>query len=105
MSTAMQRLVPNRLCVSYVDEVMVRYERTTTRYAVRVWGHEAANLLESSTGEVGHEAPWLADILAVAKISGRLRKVNVPPPDEILWFTIDANQKLINFDEDFNDPL
>ena len=105
MSTAMQRLVPNRLCVSYVDEVMVRYERTTTRYAVRVWGHDAANLLESSTGEVGHEASWLADILAVARVSGRMRKVKMPPPDEILWFTIDANQKLINFDEDFNDPL
>ena len=104
MSTAMQRLVPNRLC-KYVDEIMVRYERTTTRYAVRVWGHEAANLLESSTGEVGHEASWLADILAVAKISGRIRTVKMPPPDEILWFTIDANQKLINFDEDFNDPL
>ena len=104
MSTAMRRLVPNRLC-QYVDEIMVRYERTATRYAVRVWGHDAANLLESSTGEVGHEASWLADILAVAKISGRLRKVGTPPPDELIWFTIDADKKLINFDEDFNDPL
>jgi len=87
------------------NEIMVRYERTAIRYTVRVWGHEAASLLESSTGESGHEAPWLSDILAVAKVGGRLRKVNVPPPDELIWFTIDADRKLLNFDEDFNDPL
>lgn len=87
------------------DEIMVRYERTAERYAVRVWGHETANLVASLTGEAGHEAPWLADVLAVAKVARRMRKVMVSPPDELLWFTIDADKKLINFDGDFDDCL
>ena len=87
------------------DEIMVRYERTADRYAVRVWGHTSANLLASTTGDAGHEPPWLADIIAVAKVSRRLHRVKTSPPDELVWFTIDADKKLLNFDEDFNDDL
>lgn len=85
------------------DEITVRYERSNNRYAVRVWGHQSANLLASSTGDAGHEPKWLADIIAVARVGGQMQRVKSAPPDELVWFTINADKQLINFDKDFQD--
>jgi hypothetical protein len=73
-----------------------RYEERDGEYMLKRWreGHE-----ESSRGLLQDLPEWLADIRSVATVGGHLKRVRVPPPDNIIWFTTDDDGHLINFME------
>lgn len=73
-----------------------RYEERGGDYTLKRWrdGHE-----ESSRGHVSYLPDWLENIRAVALVGGHLKAVLVPPPDNIVWFTTDDDNNLINFME------
>lgn len=77
--------------------IELRYERRGDEYTIKVW--EGTGLDIQRSGKVSKQPEWLAHILAVAKIGGHLRYVRSPPPDEIVWFTIDKSYNLIGFSE------
>lgn len=73
-----------------------RYEERDGDYTLKQWrdGHETA-----SRGLVTDLPEWLARIRDVATVGGHLKRVMVPPPDNIVWFTTDDDGNLINFME------
>ena len=73
-----------------------RYEERGLDYTLKRWrdGHE-----EASRGLVTDLPDWLASIRDVATVGGHLKRVMVPPPDNIVWFTTDDDNNLINFME------
>ena len=73
-----------------------RYEERGLDYTLKKWrdGHE-----EASRGLVTDLPDWLSRIRDVATVGGHLKRVMVPPPDNIVWFTTDDDQNLINFME------
>jgi hypothetical protein len=76
------------------DEYEFRYERRGDVYLIKRW-HNGTEWTDR--GNTDNVPVWLAPILVVAKISGHLRKTNVPPPDEILWFRTDKSHQLTTF--------
>lgn len=78
------------------DMYECRYEERGLDYTLKKWrdGHE-----EASRGLVTDLPDWLSRIRDVAIVGGHLRKVNVPPPDNIVWFTTDDDGNLLNFME------
>ena len=78
------------------DMYECRYEERGLDYTLKRWrdGHE-----ESSRGFVTDLPDWLAKIRDVATVGGHLKRVMVPPPDNIVWFTTDDDNNLINFME------
>ena len=73
-----------------------RYEERNGDYTLKQWrdGHETA-----SRGLVQDLPEWLSNIRDVAMVGGHLKRVMVPPPDNIVWFTTDDDGNLINFME------
>ena len=73
-----------------------RYEERDGDYTLKRWrdGHE-----EASRGVIQDLPDWLAKIRDVAMVGGHLKRVIVPPPDNIVWFTTDDDKNLINFME------
>jgi len=73
-----------------------RYEERSGEYTLKRWrdGHETA-----SRGLVIDLPDWLSRIRDVATVGGHLKRVMVPPPDNIVWFTTDDDNNLINFME------
>ena len=73
-----------------------RYEERGLDYTLKKWrdGHE-----EASRGLVTDLPDWLERIRDVATVGGHLKRVQVPPPDNIVWFTTDDDGNLINFME------
>ena len=73
-----------------------RYEERAGDYLFKRWrdGHE-----EASRGMVADIPDWLKKIRDVATVGGHLKRVQVPPPDNIVWFTTDDDNNLINFME------
>lgn len=73
-----------------------RYEERDNEYILKRWrdGHE-----DASRGLVTNLPDWLEKIRAVAIVGGHLKRVMVPPPDNIVWFTTDDDNNLINFME------
>jgi len=73
-----------------------RYEERDGDYTLKRWrdGHE-----EASRGVIQDLPDWLAKIRDVAMVGGHLKRVIVPPPDNIVWFTTDDDTNLINFME------
>ena len=78
------------------DMYECRYEERNGEYLLKRWrdGHET-----SSRGFLYALPDWLEKIRSVAIVGGHLRKVNVPPPDNIIWFTTDDDGNLLNFME------
>jgi hypothetical protein len=78
------------------DMYECRYEERGLDYTLKRWrdGHE-----EASRGPVTDLPDWLARIKGVAIVGGHLKAVKVPPPDNIVWFTTDDDNNLINFME------
>jgi hypothetical protein len=76
------------------DEYEFRYERRGDVYLIKRW-HNGTEWTDR--GNTDNVPVWLVPILVVAKVSGHLRKTNVPPPDEILWFRTDKNHQLTTF--------
>lgn len=73
-----------------------RYERRKDGFMLRMW-HNGRERLDR--GEVSSAPAWLAKILDVARLANQIKKVNEPPPDEILWFCTDLNNNLLHFME------
>lgn len=73
-----------------------RYEERGLDYTLKKWrdGHE-----EASRGLVTDLPDWLSRIRDVATVGGHLKRVMVPPPDNIVWFTTDDDGNLIDFME------
>jgi hypothetical protein len=73
-----------------------RYEERNGDYTLKRWrdGHE-----EASRGLVQDLPDWMSKIRDVAMVGGHLKRVIVPPPDNIVWFTTDDDKNLINFME------
>lgn len=73
-----------------------RYEERYGEYTLKTWrdGHEV-----SYRGYVDSLPEWLSVIRDVATVGGHLKRVMVPPPDNIVWFTTDDGKNLINFME------
>lgn len=73
-----------------------RYEERGHDYTLKMWreGHEQA-----SRGRVTDLPDWLERVRSVALVGGHLKNVMVPPPDNIVWFTVDDDKNLINFIE------
>ena len=78
------------------DMYECRYEERNGEYLLKRWrdGHET-----SSRGFLYALPDWMEKIRDVAIVGGHLRKVHVPPPDNIVWFTTDDDGNLINFME------
>ncbi len=76
------------------DEYEFRYERRGDVYLIKRW-HNGTEWTDRGTTD--NVPVWLVPILVVAKVSGHLRKTNVPPPDEILWFRTDKSHQLTTF--------
>jgi hypothetical protein len=92
-----QRQLENKLGYNDQNEMYeCRYEERGLDYTLKKWrdGHE-----EASRGLVTDLPDWLERIRAVATVGGHLKKVNVPPPDNIVWFTTDDDGNLLNFME------
>jgi hypothetical protein len=73
-----------------------RYEERDNEYTLKRWrdGHE-----DGERGVLYALPDWLEKIRAVAIVGGHLKAVRVPPPDNIVWFTTDDDNNLINFME------
>ena len=92
-----QRQLENRLGYHNQNDMYeCRYEERGGDYTLKRWrdGHEVA-----SRGLVTDLPDWLERIRAVARVGGHLKKVMVPPPDNIVWFTTDDDGNLLNFME------
>ena len=78
------------------DMYECRYEEALGEFILKRWrnGHE-----EASRGLVTDLPDWLSRIRDVATVGGHLKRVMVPPPDNIVWFTTDDDGNLINFME------
>ena len=78
------------------DMYECRYEERGLDYMLKKWrdGHE-----EASRGLVTDLPDWLSRIRDVATVGGHLKRVMVPPPDNIVWFTTDEDGNLLNFME------
>lgn len=78
------------------DMYECRYEERNGEYSLKRWrdGHETV-----SRGMLYALPDWLEKIRSVAIVGGHLRKVHVPPPDNIVWFTTDDDGNLIDFME------
>ena len=78
------------------DMYECRYEEARGEYILKRWrdGHET-----SSHGFIYALPEWMEKIRNVAIVGGHLKKVQVPPPDNIVWFTTDDDGNLINFME------
>ena len=92
-----QRMLENKLGYNDQDELYeCRYEERDGDYTLKRWrgGHEVA-----SRGLVTDLPDWLEQIRSVARVGGHLKRVSVPPPDNIMWFTTDDDGNLLNFME------
>jgi hypothetical protein len=78
------------------DMYECRYEERYGEYTLKTWrdGHEV-----SHRGYVDNLPEWLSVIRDVATVGGHLKRIAVPPPDNIVWFTTDDDKKLIDFVE------
>lgn len=95
--TDAQRLLENKLGYNDQNEMYeCRYEERDGDYTLKRWrdGHEVA-----SRGLVTDLPDWLEQIRSVARVGGHLKRVSVPPPDNIMWFTTDDDGNLLNFME------
>ena len=90
------RQLEHRLEYVTTDMYECRYEERGLDYTLKKWrdGHE-----EASRGLVTDLPDWLSRIRDVATVGGHLKRVMVPPPDNIVWFTTDDDGNLINFME------
>ena len=91
------RMLENKLRYNTQDDMYeCRYEERADEYMLKRWrdGHETA-----SRGLVTDLPDWLSRIRDVATVGGHLKRVMVPPPDNIVWFTTDDDGNLINFME------
>lgn len=91
------RMLENALGYNKQDDMYeCRYEERGYEYTLKRWrdGHE-----EASRGLVTDLPEWLEKIRDVATVGGHLKRVMVPPPDNIVWFTTDDDNNLINFME------
>ena len=92
-----QRQLHNRLGYNKQNAMYeCRYEERGLDYTLKKWrdGHE-----EASRGLVTDLPDWLSRIRDVATVGGHLKRVMVPPPDNIVWFTTDDDGNLLNFME------
>jgi hypothetical protein len=92
-----QRQLENKLGYNKQDLMYeCRYEERNGDYTLKQWrdGHET-----SSRGLVSDLPDWLGRIRDVATVGGHLKRVMVPPPDNIVWFTTDDDGNLLNFME------
>ena len=78
------------------DMYECRYEERDNEFSLKRWrdGHE-----DGVRGMLYALPDWLEKIRAVAIVGGHLKAVRVPPPDNIVWFTTDDDNNLINFME------
>ena len=76
----------------------VRYERRGETYSMKMWDVTGGDSQEMH-GQVSEQPGWLRNIILMARIGDHMRKVVVPPPDEIIWFKIDDRYNLIGFDQ------
>lgn len=92
-----QRMLENALGYNKQNDMYeCRYEERGLDYTLKKWrdGHE-----EASRGLVTDLPDWLSRIRDVATVGGHLKRVMVPPPDNIVWFTTDDDGNLIDFME------
>lgn len=92
-----QRLLENKLGYNNQNDMYeCRYEERDGDYTLKRWrdGHE-----EASRGLIQDIPDWLEQIRSVAMVGGHLKRVTVPPPDNIMWFTTDDDGNLLNFME------
>lgn len=91
------RLLEHKLGYNKQDDMYeCRYEEALGEFILKRWrnGHE-----EAFRGLVTDLPDWLSRIRDVATVGGHLKRVMVPPPDNIVWFTTDDDKNLINFME------
>ena len=48
-------------------------------------------------GAVGEEPQWVRTIIELGKVGGYMITPTQPPPNQILWFDIDADRNLVQF--------
>jgi len=73
-----------------------RYERRGDEFMLKMWcdGKET-----TSRGHTYALPGWLERIIDVSRVAQQIKRVNQPPPDEILWFRTDMNNNLTTFVE------
>lgn len=72
-----------------------RYEERAHTYTLRSWQHEGKEV--NQHGELDQRPEWLTIIIDVARLSGNYHKPPEPPPNAIMWFITDADNRLIEF--------
>jgi hypothetical protein len=75
-------------------EVECRYQRTRDAYVLKMWGEGKES---THSGDVADQPEWLGRILVLGRVGGHVLNVAPPPPNEILWFVLDADGDLKRF--------
>ena len=78
------------------DHQEYRYEERGDTYTLRCWcdGRET-----SAAGFKSERPEWLVNIINMAKVGGHMSSIKHPPPDCIVWFQTDPDNKLESFKE------
>jgi hypothetical protein len=76
------------------DDYEYRYEERGGEYFLREW-HDGIE--RSSKGAISDRPAWLVSIVDVARVGGRIKFMEQPPPECICWFATDSNRDLTNF--------
>lgn len=79
----------------------MRYEERGDQFKLDSWpiaNYDAA-IRHREHGTLDERQEWLVNIVNMAKLAGRLARIPYPPPDALVWFTVDANCNLLEFME------
>jgi hypothetical protein len=75
----------------------MRYEERNGNYRLDSWPIADITETVKAHGPIADRPEWLVTIINIAKIGGKLSLVPYPPPDAIVWFTVDAQLSLLDF--------
>lgn len=85
------------------DHVSHRYEERDSRFTLRSWGIDPT--LTNLEGPLDERPVWLVNIVNTALLAGEAQRPKIQPPDLILWFRTDAENRFLCFEPDFTNQL
>lgn len=88
------RTIRNTMIPLNSDTYECRYEERGQSYSLRSW-HDGRETTNHGTTDVRPE--WVTIIIDMARLSGNLRRPPEQPPDIIMWFIVDADNRLVEF--------
>jgi len=77
-----------------MEPVECRYAENAGRYWFTAYGPCAVDDHEAAVPE---RPDWLTNIVTIATVGEYFLMVSDPPPERVLWFSIDENCSLVKF--------